>query len=127
MATNYQVRLEYPFPPNNNAQLAQAWNEAANQIEAENPHELNEGVTECFAEATAVTDKQEDLVKEKMEEYMSIVDDRSVPYDQCVIKGWKLIMEISNYIRCCAALGDLDGEMHGLKVLMDFMAGESDA
>lgn len=127
MATNYQVRLEYPFPPNNNAQLAKAWNDAANQIEAENPHELNEGVTECFCEAAAVTDKQEDLVKEKMEEYLFIVDDRSVPYDQCVIKGWKLIMEISNYIRCCAALGDLDGEMHGLKVLMDFMMGESDA
>lgn len=127
MATNYQVRMEYPFPPNNNAQLAQAWNEAANQIEAENLHELNEGVTECFDEAIALTDKQEDLVKEKMEEYISIVDDRSVPYDQCVIKGWKLIMAISNYIRCCAALGDLDGETYGLKVLMDFMAGESDA
>lgn len=127
MATNYQVRMEYPFPPNNNAQLTQAWNEAANQIEAENPHELNESVTECFGEAIAVTGKQEDLVKEKMEEYISIVDDRSVPYNQRIIKGWKLIMEVSNYIRCCAALGDLDGEMYGLKVLMDFMAGESNA
>ena len=72
-----------------------------------------------------MTGKQEDLVKEKMEEYISIVDDRSVPYNQRIIKGWKLIMEVSNYIRCCAALGDLDGEMYGLKVLMDFMAGKS--
>lgn len=126
MAMSYRVKMEYPFPPNNNAQLVAAWNEAANQIEADNPKELNEQVVKCLGEAQDMCERQRLELVGAMQEYIDVANINNVTVNQTVTQGWKLMMHLSNYIRCVASLGDLDGEMYGLQVLMDFMAGDGD-
>lgn len=124
MGSRFQVKMEYPFPANNNAQLVWAWNDAANQIQPWDEDELNEQVSECLSEADIITCDQSQLVLECMADLTDCIGDPTVPYTTSVLKSWHLIMELSNYIRCCSGMADVDGEMYGLKVLMDFMAGE---
>lgn len=126
MATNFQVKMEYPFPPNTNAQLAWAWNEAIKNLVAEDQNDLNEQFTNCSNELQLVIEHQEELVSKMMESYYDDMCDSNSTYQVMIVHGWKLMMQISNLIRCYASISGLSGETYGLKVLMDFLAGEYD-
>ena len=103
-----QVKMEYPFPPNDLAQRVQLWKEAKGFTELED--DINE---------------EEDRVYSQMEIIYNFLCGGSEPSDQeKAIACWYLIAELCNLIRCYATRGDFNGELFGLNVLFRILSEE---
>lgn len=125
MDLKLRVSMEYPFPANTNAFLAEQWNEALNNIEDEDmdEQELVEVYTQCSNELSENVKNQETLMVDMMRELYADVGGCTDCEDK-IRQTWRVIQEASNLIRCYGALLDVDGRLYGLDLLIDSMGKE---
>ena len=120
-----QVSMEYPFPANTNAFLAEQWGEVLNNIDDDDmdEHELVEVYTQCSNELLGNVKDQEKLMDDVMRELHEDIEGVASAKDM-IRQTWRVIQEASNLIRCYSALLDTDGRMFGVELLIESMGKE---
>lgn len=125
MDLKLRVSMEYPFPANTNAFLAEQWNEALNNIDDDDmdEHELVEVYTQCSNELNENVEDQEKLMIDVMRELYADIGGVTDAKDK-IRQTWRVIQEASNLIRCYSSLLDADGRMFGVELLIESMGKE---
>lgn len=125
MDLKLRVSMEYPFPANTNAFLAEQWNEALNNIDDDDMDEceLAEVYTQCSNELSENVKDQETLMIDVMRELYADIGGGTYTKDK-IRQTWRVIQEASNLIRCYSALLDTDGRMFGVELLIESMGKE---
>ena len=117
MRTNVQVKMEYPFPSNVNAFLAEEWSKAAN-LETE-----ESSIEECKTQCLDATRDQALLCLSSMDKIKTCIINNETD-EAFITELWVAIKNFCNLIRCCSSYNNTRGEMFGLAVLLDTMKGE---
>ena len=125
MDLKLRVSMEYPFPANTNAFLAEQWNEALNNIDDDNmdEQELVEVYTQCSNELSENVKDQETLMIDVMRELYADIGGVTDAKDK-IRQTWRVMQEASNLIRCYGSLLDTDGRMFGVELLIESMGKE---
>lgn len=125
MDLKLRVSMEYPFPANTNAFLAEQWNEALNNIDDDNmdEQELVEVYTQCSNELSENVKDQETLTIDVMRELYAGIGGVTDAKDK-IRQTWRVMQEASNLIRCYGSLLDTDGRMFGVELLIESMGKE---
>lgn len=125
MASNCLVKMEYPFPANNAAQLCFMWNMALDQIrdeDFETDYDLECAVNQTMGELIDQCKIQERSFVDSANDLVESIDYNVYQGEQLIKELWEHMRCTSNYIRCLSTVFDIDGEMYGLSVLMDAIA-----
>lgn len=125
MDLKLRVSMEYPFPANTNAFMAEQWNEALNNIDDDNmdEHELVKVYTQCSNELNENVEDQEKLMINVMRELYADIGGVTDTKDK-IRQTWRVIQEASNLIRCYSSLLNTDGRMFGVELLIESMGKE---
>ena len=125
MDLKLRVSMEYPFPANTNAFLAEQWNEALNNIDDDDmdEQELVDVYTQCSNELSGNVKDQETLMIDAMRELYADIGGVTDAKDK-IRQTWRVIQEASNLIRCYASLLDTDGRMFGVALLIESIGKE---
>lgn len=120
MDLKLRVSMEYPFPANKNAFLAEQWNEALNNIDDDDmdEQELVEVYTQCSNELSDNVTEQESRLIDAMREMYADMGGCATCEDK-LRQAWRVMQETSDLIRCYGALLDVDGRLYGLDLLID--------
>lgn len=114
MNVSSQVKMEYPFPPNEFAQRVKLWKEAKGFTEMEDDIKAQEKQTLLGLRVLG------DALDKNCEAYVEY----PITDQEKAIECWYIIADLCNLIRCYATRGDFNGELFGLNVLFRILSEE---